>query len=435
MVRRSPVQIVFMTPGSGDNFYCENCLRDKAIVVALRSLGHDAASMPLYLPPLMQDTDPGDAKTPVFFGGVNVYLQQRFKLFRHTPRWLDKLFDANGLLRFAARKVGMTKASLLGETAVSMLQGASGRQVKELDRMISYMRENHRPDVVVLSNAMLLGMAPRLSEQLGCSVVCMLQDEHDFIDALPEDFSEQAWNLMRNNAQSISMFVAPSKYYADLMGPRLGLDDGTVKVCFNGIDSAGYAPADKPPDPPTIGYLSRLHPDKGLDLLTDAFIELRSRPGTENVKLVIAGGMTQNFKDYVEAQKQSFQQAGVADDVEWIDDFDRQSKRDFLPRLSVMCVPDRSGPAAGMFVIESLLAGVPLVVPNCGALTELIGATNGGLLYDPDIPGDILTKLTELLTDPQRAREMGQNGREIVLEQFTAPAAAKRLITLFETLA
>jgi glycosyltransferase involved in cell wall biosynthesis len=262
----------------------------------------------------------------------------------------------------------------------------------------------------------------------------MLQDEHDFIDALPEDYSTQAWDLMRRNARSVSMFVAPSEYYADLMGPRLGLPEGTVKVCYNGIDPEGYSPADQPPDPPVIGYLSRLHPDKGLDLLTDAFIELRTRPGLENIKLLIAGGMTQNFKDYVEKQKQLLARAGVSHDVEWIDDFDRQSKRDFLPTLSVMCVPDRSGPAAGMFVIESLLAGVPLVEPACGALTELIEATGGGLLYDPDTPGDMTAKLTEFLTDPQRARNMGQTGRKAALEQFTAPAAAGRLISLFKTL-
>ncbi|MBT3198808.1 MAG: glycosyltransferase family 4 protein [Phycisphaerales bacterium] len=424
------MQIVFMTPGSGDNFYCENCLRDKALVVALRALGHDATSMPLYLPPLMQDTDPGDAKTPVFFGGVNVYLQQRFKLFRHTPRWLDKLFDANGLLRFAARKVGMTKASLLGETAVSMLQGATGRQVKELERLVSYLQENSRPDVVVLSNAMLLGMAPLISEQLGCAVVCMLQDEHDFIDALPKGYSDQAWDLMRQNARAVSLFIAPSRYYADLMGPRLGLDQGTVKVCYNGIDPQGYAPPDAPPDPPVIGYLSRLHPDKGLDLLTDAFIKLRTQPGLEKTKLIIAGGLTQNFTSYVDVQKQAFQQAGVAGDVEWIDDFDRQSKRDFLPKCSVMCVPDRSGPAAGMFVIESLLAGVPLVEPSVGVIPELIEATGGGLLYDPDTPGDMLTKLTELLKDPARAKSIGQTGRQSALRQFTAQAAARRLINL-----
>ena len=428
------MRIVFMTPGSGDNFYCENCLRDKAIVVALRATGHDATSMPLYLPPLLQDTDPGGGKTPVFFGGVNVYLQQRFNLFRHTPRWLDRLFDAPRLLRFAARKVGMTTAALLGETTVSMLQGASGRQAKELDRLVAYMRENPRQDVVVLSNAMLLGMAPRIAEELECPVVCMLQDEHDFVDALPPEYAEQAWELMRQNARAVNMFVAPSRYYAEVMGPRLGLAGDAVKVCYNGIDPQGYVPADRPPEPPTIGFLSRLHRDKGLDLLADAFIELRTEPGLENVQLVIAGGKTENDEEYVGKVRQALARAGATGSVQWLDDFDRQAKRDFLPTLSVMCVPDRLGPAAGMFVIESLLAGVPLVEPDRGALGELIEATGGGLLYDPDTPGDMTVKLAKLLKDPQCAFNMGQTGRNAAMEKFTASAAAEKLTALFETL-
>ncbi|MCP4375489.1 MAG: glycosyltransferase family 4 protein, partial [bacterium] len=308
------MQITFITPGSGDNFYCENCLRDKAIVVAIRALGHDAASMPLYLPPLMQDTDPRGSKTPVFFGGVNVYLQQRFKLFRHTPRWLDKLFDAPGILKLAARKVGITTAEMLGETTVSMLQGESGRQAKELDRMLAYMRKNKnsRPDVIVLSNAMLLGMAPRLAGDLKCAILCMLQDEHDFVDALAGDFSGQAWDLMRRHAARVDMFVAPSRYYADLMGQRLGLGAGKIRVCRNGFDPDRYAPAVKPPDPPVIGYLSRLHSNKGLDLLTDAFIKLKNEPGLENIKLLIAGGMTLDDRDYVANIKQALVGAGVA---------------------------------------------------------------------------------------------------------------------------
>jgi len=68
------MQIIFMTPGSGDNFYCENCLRDKAVVMALRAAGHDALSVPLYLHPLMQDTR-APTDVPIFFGGINVFLQ------------------------------------------------------------------------------------------------------------------------------------------------------------------------------------------------------------------------------------------------------------------------------------------------------------------------------------------------------------------------
>jgi len=427
------MQIIFMTPGSGDNFYCENCLRDKAIVVALRAGGHDAMSVPLYLPTLLEDTSPG-TDVPVFFGGINVWLQQHFKLFRHTPRWIDRLFDSRRLLRFAGRKADMTTAAELGKTTISMLRGPSGRQVKELDRLVNYLVENARPDVVVLSNALLLGMAEQLRERLDTAVVCMLQDEHDFVDALPPEYSQQAWELMGEKAAAVELFVAGSEYYARLMRERLGLASDRVKVVYNGIDPEGYVPAGGPAQTPTIGYLSRLHRDKGLDVLVRAFIELRKSDGLENLKLRIAGGMTQNDEAFVAGVRRELKSAGADNDVQWLEDFDRRAKRDFLPGLTVMCVPDRLGPASGLFVVESLLAGVPLVEPACGVLPELLKATGGGLLFKPGDFDDMAARLTALLTDPQRAYRMGQAGREVALERFTAQAAAARLAELFETL-
>jgi len=427
------MQIVFMTPGSGDNFYCENCLRDKAVVVALRSAGHDAMSVPLYLPTLLQDTSPG-TDVPVFFGGVNVWLQQHFKIFRHTPRWIDRLFDNRRLLRFAGRKVDMTTASELGRTAVSMLRGPSGRQVKELDRLVNYLVENAQPDVVVLSNALLLGMAGQIREKLDTAVVCMLQDEHDFVDALTDHYAEQAWELMSEKSAAVEMFVAGSEYYAELMLNRLGLAAGRVSVVYNGIDPEGYVPAERPAETPTIGYLSRLHPSKGLDTLVRAFIELKKRDGLGGLQLKIAGGKTENDELFVAEMRRELSSSGFAGDVEWLGDFDRQAKRDFLPGLTVMCVPDRVGPASGLFVIESLLAGVPLVEPACGVLPELIEATGGGLLFEPGDFDGMVAALESLLTDRQRAHRMGQSGRQVALERFTAAAAAQRLAELFEKL-
>ena len=256
------MQIIFMTPGSGDNFYCENCLRDKAVITALRAAGHDAMSVPLYLPPLMTDTRAG-SDVPIFFGGINVFLQQHLGLFRRTPRWLDRLLDSRWLLKLAARRAGTTAPAELGQITLSMLQGEDGRQAKELDRLVDYLRTDTMPDVVVLSNALLLGIARRIKNTLGCALVCMLQDEHDFVDSLPDDFSDQAWQLMRDRARHVDMFVAPGRYYADLMAGRLGLAPGRVRVVYNGIDPEGYIPADRPPAPPVIGYLSRQVADHG----------------------------------------------------------------------------------------------------------------------------------------------------------------------------
>ena len=98
---------------------------------ALRRLDYDVDIQPLYLPLCTDEpVDKNDGR--IFFGGVNVYLQQKVNLFQKTPRWIDKLFDSPWLLRLSSKRAGMTAASELGELTLSMLAGEEGRQVKEL---------------------------------------------------------------------------------------------------------------------------------------------------------------------------------------------------------------------------------------------------------------------------------------------------------------
>src|SRR5205085_418652 len=109
------------------------CMRDNALAAELRRQGHDALLAPLYLP-LALDEPPATPDAPLFYSGVNVYLQQVSGLFRKTPRWVDQLLDAPGLLRAAGKRAGSTQATDLGALTLSVLRGEEGRQAKELDR-------------------------------------------------------------------------------------------------------------------------------------------------------------------------------------------------------------------------------------------------------------------------------------------------------------
>jgi len=185
------MRLIMLTPGAGENFYCENCLRDHALIRRLRRDGHDILMVPMYLPPIPEfdvETD-----QPVFFGGINVYLQQKCRLFRHTPRWLDRMLDSPRVLKLAQSMAGMTRAKDLGETTVSMLRGEEGKQTKELDRLVAFLAEQEKPDVVCLSNIMLGGLTPRIREALGVPVVTTAQDEDAFLDSLPEPYRSEAW--------------------------------------------------------------------------------------------------------------------------------------------------------------------------------------------------------------------------------------------------
>jgi len=427
------MRIIQITPGSGDNFYCENCLRDNLIVRALRRLGHDAILVPLYLPPQLEDTGK-DNPTPIFFGGINVYLQQKLGLFCKTPRWVDKLFDSRGLLRMAAKKAGMTNAKDLGETTISMLRGEEGRQVKELDRLVDWLGSEAKPDVVCLSNALLAGLARRIKARLGAPVVCLLQDEDGFLDGLGEAYSLEAWRILRERLAEVDALIAVSEYYAQVMRKRLNLSVERVQVVHGGVEVERYEPAEAPPEAPTIGFLSRMCEEKGLDILAEAFIELKQEEKYRNIRLHIAGGQLANDVDYIQTVKNRLSAAGVIGDVQFQESFEGEDRIRFLKGLSVMSVPEREGEAFGLYLLEAMAMGVPVVQPRNGVSVELIEATGGGILYEPNDVESLAAALKDILGDAEKRSESGRRGRESVLENFDMMTSAKKLTTIYESL-
>jgi glycosyltransferase involved in cell wall biosynthesis len=425
------MRIIQITPGAGTNFYCENCLRDNALALELRRMGHDALMVPLYLP-LAADGPDSTRGVPIFFGGINVYLQQKSSIFRRTPRWFDRLFDARWLLRWASRRTEMTKAKDLGEATVSMLRGENGRQVKELERLVAWLSAQDRPDVICLSNILLAGLVRRIKAALGVPVFSMLQDEDGFLDGLPEPYRQDSWQVLAERAAEIDGFLAVSRHYGGLMQRRLSLAPGRVHTVYPGIEPARYGPAAAPPSPPTIGYLAQMRPAMGLDLLVEAFLAVRARGRVPGVRLRVAGGHTPGDRPFVEAVRERLAAAGAAGDVEFLPVPDRQAKPEFLRSLSVLSVPARGEVAFGIFVLEALASGVPVVEPRAGAFPEILEATGGGVLVEPDNVEALAAALEQLLAGPAEARAMAEQGRRAVLERFTIQRMAENVLRVFD---
>lgn len=416
------MRLLQLTPGTG-NFHCGSCLRDHALIRGLRARGHDAQMVPLYLPPVLDSPD-GSEDHPVFFGGINAYLQQKSALFRATPRWLDALFDARGLLRSAARFAGMTDPKDLGAMTLSMLQGEEGRQHKELDRLVSWLERDGRPELVGLSNVLLIGMARKVKAALDVPVVCALQGEDSFLDSLPEPYKTDCWELLRERARDIDAFLPVSETYGQLMTERLQLDPARVQVVHNGIDLSGFEPAE-PPAVPTIGYLARMCPPKGLHLLVDAFVSLCERGRVPDARLRIAGAKTPADEEYVAKAVAHLTERGLGSRVEVLPNISREDKQAFLRGLSLLSVPALYGESFGLYVVEALACGVPVVQPDHGAFPELIGLTGGGRIFDHEAPLGYVEALEALLLDPDEARRLGAAGREVVLSRFTREAMAE----------
>jgi glycosyltransferase involved in cell wall biosynthesis len=415
------MRIAYIIPGSGGSFYCENCLRDSTLTGSLRQSGFEVFPVPMYLPLFAGEPD---GRTPLFYGAIALYLRQRYRLFRRLPVSFDRVFNARPFLALAARSGGSTRASGLEEMTISMLRGSAGGQAAELERLLEWLHQTVKPDVVHLSNALLLGLAPAVKQKLGAAVVCSLQDEHVWIEPMAEEARRRAWDLLSQDARAVDRFIAVSGYYRGFIAPRMGLDPAAVAVVSPGVDPARYACRDHAPAQPVIGFLSRIQEESGLDLLLKALHLLINEPGLSEARLLVYGGMTADDQPYVRRVKKIIRRLGLARHVELATGYDRARRFEFLSRLSVLCVPRRRPEAFGMFLLEALASGVPVAAPRLGGFTELVETTDGGLLYPPgDVPA-LAAVLRTLLMDRPLALRLGANGCGRVRELYSLERAA-----------
>lgn len=423
------MNFVQLTPGAGA-MYCGNCLRDNALVAELCRQGHEAVMLPLYLPLTLDENDQS-AGQPIFFGGVNVFLDQMLPFYRRAPGWVRRLLDAPGILRWAAGRAAKTRASEVGELTLSMLRGDEGNQNRHLDDLISWLNSHARPEVICLSNALLIGLARRLRRETGAKVICEMAGEDSFLDALPEAQRATAWRILSERADDVDQFIAPSRFFGDLMIKRLALASERVSVVPSGIDLEAYQ--QKPAIgssrmAPTLGYFARMCPEKGLDTVVEAFILLKSRAKVKNLKLRVGGSCGPADEPFVKQIRQRLAAAGCIGETGFLPNLSHMEKVDFLRSLTVFSVPARYGEAFGLYVVEAMAAGVPVVQPRTAAFPELVSATGGGLLCEPGSPESLADAVESLLLDPAKAQAIGAAGQQGAFAEFGVETMARRTL-------
>jgi len=422
------MKFVQITPGAG-GMYCGNCFRDNALVTALRRQGHDTLMVPLYLP-MTLDERPAHTGTPTFFGGINVFLSQKVPGYKSAPAWFRNWFDSPKLLKWAAGKAAPTRASDVGALNLSMLKGEDGSQTRELNDLITWLGSQEHPDVVFLSNALLVGFARRIKKSLKTRVIVFLQSEEAFIDSIPEPWRSESWKTLTERGRDVDGWISPSRYFADRMQQRLGLPSDRLRVVPNGISLEGYDQlpsrvAKKPGEPLTLGFFARQCSEKGLDLVVDAFIELRRDPALRHLRLRIGGGCGPSDELFVAQQKQKLATAGVLGDVTFHPNVSREEKVAFYAACDVLSVPGRQSEAFGLYQIESMAAGTPLVQPSSITYPEILGDTGGGVLCGPNTSAALAAALRPLIAEPARLRALGDAGRQAVFNRYTDETMAR----------
>ena len=411
-------------------------MRDNALANALIKDGHEAELLPMYLPLMLdEDSEGQESDSPVFFGGINIFLQQKFAVFRHSPEWFDKLLNKPNLLRSAAKRSHMTSARDHGQMTFEMLRLDGVVFEKELNKLYSWINDHGVPDALCLSTALQAGLAKEIKKQWNIPVICYFQGEDSFLDSLPDDYRDRCWQLMADRCQDADVLLAPSEFYARMMERRLGMDTGRIRLQINGINLEGFQASEGASDEhPAIGYLARLCEVKGLPLMIDAFIHLRTQLRNDSARLKVAGAMTKGDIALGESLKSKLDRANLSDSVEWLPNISRDEKLAFLSSLSLFSVPVQYEEAFGLYGIEAMAASVPIVQPNASAFPEIIETTGGGVCVDIVGPELLAEAWQKLLQDPEGLKKMGERGRLGVERSYSIQAMKNAFLDIVESM-
>jgi glycosyltransferase involved in cell wall biosynthesis len=427
------MRILSFTGGAG-SMYCGSCLRDNALATELLRRGHDVVLTPVYTPTKTDEANVSGAH--VFFGGISVFLEQHSALFRHTPRFLDRLWDSSWALKLATKRQIKVDAKSLGEMTVSMLRGERGFQAKEIDKLLEWLRREERFDVINLPYSLLLGLAEPLKRELGTPVCCTLQGDDLFLDQLGEPHRQQAMKMIRALSTHVDLFLPVSEYYLKYMPGYLGVPASKMRLARLGIRAEDFQQRVAPtPGPFTVGYFARVAPEKGLHALVEAYCRMRKRPGSDGSRLLAAGYLPAEHQPYLDAARARLAAAGLAGEFEYRGEVDRAGKIAFLHELDVLSVPTVYHEPKGMFLMEALAAGIPVVQPRVGAFPEIIEKTGGGLIVDEGDADALADGLLALKQDPDLAHSLGRAGAEGVREHYTLARMADQVEAAYRELA
>ncbi|PKQ62011.1 hypothetical protein BZG02_13810 [Labilibaculum filiforme] len=427
------MNILQIIPGSGGSFYCGNCLRDDKFHLAMKKQGHEVTKIPMYLPLFSDEHDLNEI--PVFYGAISIYLKQLYPIFRHAPAWIDRLLNSAPMLKLAASMAGSTNAKGLEEMTVSMLMGEEGKQKEELNRMVNWMAEYLKPDVIHLSNALLLGLAPKLKQEFPNAIlVCSLQDEDVWVDAMKDSFRNKIWALMSSKATHLDAFVAVSDFYARVSIEKMSLAKEKVFTNHLGVDPDEYTFTAPNTKARNIGYISRMCEANGFDLMVDAFMELKKDHNFNDVKLILTGGSTGDDKTIIKQVRHKLKEKKLLEQVEFHEDFDGAGRHDFFKKVRMISVPVRNGEAFGLYLLESMASGVPVVQPNLGAFPEIVEKSKGGIIYKNNTAKELAKALKELLKEENKLQELAVTARKGVEKGFNIYTQTDQLIEIYRKL-
>jgi len=175
-----------------------------------------------------------------------------------------------------------------------------------------------------------------------------------------------------------------------------------------------------------IGYVGRLVPEKGIDVLLEAVAQLR---GPWELRILGSGPE----RDRLEKMSQWL---GIWPRVSFDLPIPSTQMPYYYSGLDVLVLPSRTRPnwkeQFGRVLTEAMACEVVVIGARCGAIPEVIG--DAGLTFAEGDPADLRAQLQRLLSDPALRLELAQKGRRRVLDHFTQSQIAARTVEIYRQL-
>ncbi len=419
------MHIAILTAG-GAGMFCGSCMHDNTWARALRNEGAEVTLIPAYTP--LRVDEHNESVGRVFLGGVNVYLDYRFSFWRKMPRALVGWLDRPWVLNLASKFAVSNDAKNLGALTLALLEGEAGPEGRQVETLADYFAEHVRADVVCFSNALMAGALRSIKQRTDARTYCILQGDDIFLEDLVEPYRKQALELIRERAREFDGFLVHSAYYRDFMADYLQLPVEKFRIVPLGIDLHGHdgSPQADKGATFTIGYFARVCHQKGLHQLVEAFRLLHAR--RPNTRLVAAGYLGE--PKYLEQIRNDARDLGTA--FEYVGSpATHDEKVRFLKSLDVLSVPTVYREPKGLYVLEALANGVPVVQPRHGAFPEMIEAIGGGLLVSPGNAEELAAALEKLVDNPTLRMQLAEAGHRAVRTRYDDRTMARETLDLF----
>jgi starch synthase len=223
-----------------------------------------------------------------------------------------------------------------------------------------------------------------------------------------------------------------------------GLDPARLHVVPNGIDTRTYAPDPATdvvkrlgidPNRPSVVFVGRITPQKGLDHLLAAAHQLDA-----SAQLVLLAGAADTPELTRDTERAVARLQAARDGVVWVQEMlPRHEVIQVMSNATVVCCPSIYEPQ-GLVNLEAMACETAVVASAVGGIPEVVVDGTTGLLvpYTDDDPTrfrrDLAAALNAVIRDPARARALGRAGRERVVRHYGWDAIARRTVDIYASL-